>query len=165
MDGTSDEKPHPLQPPVLQPLQRAATSSSYEPSSPLKEVVGVDELSNYFDNAPLTSTTKSPPSLKSTPSTSHCGPSRLIEVVSQEDLTKLSSSSSDEAMAISSNPRGHRDSDPAPLIKVPMDYNEYGELVPVTSLSRHPTTDELNVTHLLRVIKKRFHHEVSAFAF
>lgn len=165
MDGASDAKSGPPAPPVLQPTPKGTPSLSYGPPSPLKEVIAVDELSNYFDNTHLTSNTRSPPSLKSTPSTSCCDPSRLIEVVSQEDLPKLSSSSSDETMAIPTSRRVHRGSNPPPLIKVPMDYNEYGELVPVTSLSRHPTADELNVTQLLRVIKKRFHHEVSALSF
>lgn len=160
-DGASDPKPLQPTPPVLQPSSKSVPSLSCGPASPLKEVIAVDEFSTYFDNTHLSSVTKSPPSLKS--SSTSCGdPSRLIEVVCQEELPKLSSKGSDETLAAPTGPRGHRRSNPPPLIKVPMDYNEYGELVPVSSLSRHPTADELNVTQLLRVIKKRFHHEVGA---
>lgn len=45
-------------------------------------------------------------------------------------------------------------------VKVPMRYNEYGELVPASIIDENPVSEELNVTQLLRVIKKAYHHDV-----
>ena len=42
-----------------------------------------------------------------------------------------------------------------------MVYNEYGELVEEDSLRQNLKTENLNVTQLLRVIKKGYHHDVS----
>jgi hypothetical protein len=44
-----------------------------------------------------------------------------------------------------------------------MVYNEYGELVDAQSLLNPPTPSELNVTQILRVIKKAYYHDVRNF--
>jgi hypothetical protein len=46
-------------------------------------------------------------------------------------------------------------------VKVPMRYNEYGELVPASTIDENPVSEDLTVTQLLRVIKKAYHHDVS----
>lgn len=46
-------------------------------------------------------------------------------------------------------------------LDVSMVYNEYGELVDANANLNSPTTSELSVTEILRVIKKAFRHDVS----
>jgi hypothetical protein len=43
-----------------------------------------------------------------------------------------------------------------------MVYNEYGELVDAQSVLNPPKSNDMTVTQTLRVIKKGFHHDVSA---
>ncbi|KUJ19771.1 uncharacterized protein LY89DRAFT_731026 [Mollisia scopiformis] len=45
-------------------------------------------------------------------------------------------------------------------VKVPMQYNTYGELIPQSSVNEHPISDQLTVTQLLRVIRKAYHHDL-----
>jgi hypothetical protein len=45
-------------------------------------------------------------------------------------------------------------------MKIPLAYNQYGELVNVEQLMRPPASTELNVTQTLRLIYKAYHREV-----
>jgi hypothetical protein len=75
--------------------------------------------------------------------------------------------------ALDSSPSRNRPPSPRSLGKVKsgtyiavasMVYNEYGELVDAQSLLSPPTPSELNVTQILRVIKKAHYHDVRIFS-
>ena len=107
----------------------------------------------------------SPPPLlspMSAHSSSSCGSSSpLIEVVTPDKLRKYTTNALRPPPTMSKQLVRRDGSKPRSLVKVAMAYDEYGELVEESKLRHHPTPDELSVTQLLRVIKKKFHHEVS----
>jgi hypothetical protein len=95
-------------------------------------------------------------------SSSSCGSSSpLIEVVTPDKLRKYTTNALRPPPTMSKQLVRRDGSKPRSLVKVAMAYDEYGELVEESKLRHHPTPDELSVTQLLRVIKKKFHHEVS----
>ena len=102
------------------------------------------------------STTRSPHSL-SCPSSSS-----LIEILTPDELLRKNNPGPPQTPT-SPSKSGRRDGiKPRSFVKVAMTYNKYGELVEESKLRHHPTPDELSVTQLLRVIRKKFHHDVSA---
>jgi hypothetical protein len=98
-------------------------------------------------------------SAKEAPQSLFCGSSSpLIKIVTIDELHNKYTADTPPAPA---NGLRRHGSKCRSIVKAPMAYNEYGELVEESTLRRHPTTDELNVTQLLRVIKKGAHHAVS----
>lgn len=111
---------------------------------------------------------------------SSCGSTTpLIEIVSPEELPKrapatppkalqppadhpLSRKRSAERRSASRGSLGRKGSvkNVAHLTTVSMVYNQYGELVEEKALLVSPKSEDLNVTQLLRVIRKGYHHEV-----
>jgi hypothetical protein len=91
----------------------------------------------------------------------------LIEIVSPEQLvfrqtvisTPPRSRSPEQASRRLGAPSASRAR--ADTLKVTTVYNEYGELVNVGVAHRQPAPSELNVTQLLRLIKKAYRHEAS----
>lgn len=83
-----------------------------------------------------------------------------IEILTPEEILRGNSSDPPQTPGSPSKPGGRDENKPRVFVKVAMAYDEYGQLVEESKLRHHPTTDELNLTHKLRVIKKKFHHEV-----
>jgi hypothetical protein len=103
-----------------------------------------------------TSTAQSPHSLSCASS------SPLIEILTPDELLRKTSPDPSHTPTSPSRP-GRRDGSKAcSFVKVSMAYNEYGELMEECKLQHHPTPDKLSVTQLLRVIRKKFHHNVNA---
>jgi hypothetical protein len=91
---------------------------------------------------------------------SSCGSSSPLIKIVNPDEELLSMYIADPPQAPEASPRRH-ESKSGSIAKVPMAYNETGELVEESSFRHYPTPDELNATQLLRVIKKAAHHTVS----
>jgi len=127
-------------------------------------------LPKHSSPTPLDGTTESPAALvpvststEQSPHSLSCGSaSPLIEILQPDELARINTTNPPRPPRSPVKP-GRRDgSRPRSLVKVSMVYNEYGELVEENKLQHHPTPDELNTTQLLRVIRKKFHHTVSA---
>jgi hypothetical protein len=94
-------------------------------------------------------------------SSSSCGSSSaLIEIVTPGELRKYTKKTP-QPSTITKQLDTRKGSKSRSLVKVAMAYDEYGELVEERKLRHHPTPDELSITQLLRMIKKKVHHEVS----
>jgi hypothetical protein len=117
--------------------------------------IGLDGSADAAPTAPpQNSTSKSYRSL----SCRSCPP--LIEILTTEEILRRNSSDPPQTPGSPSKPGGRDGNKPCVFVKVAMAYDEYGQLVEESKLRHHPTTDELSLTHKLRVIKKKFHHEV-----
>lgn len=126
------------------------------PMLPTNPDLGLDGSADVAPTPPpQNSTSKSYRSL----SCRSCPP--LIEILTPEEILRRNSSDPLQTPG-SRSKRGGRDGNkPHMFVKVAMAYDEYGQLVEESKLRHHPTTDKLGLTHKLRVIKKKFHHEVS----
>jgi hypothetical protein len=119
---------------------------------------GLSPLDSSADSAVSPAPLISPMSAHSS---SSCGSSSaLIEIVTPNELRKYTKKTP-QPSTISKQSGRCDGSKSRSLVKVAMAYDEYGELVEESKLRHHPTPDELSITQLLRVIKKKFHHEVS----
>ncbi|KAI9049289.1 hypothetical protein LZ554_007135 [Drepanopeziza brunnea f. sp. 'monogermtubi'] len=107
--------------------------SSCGSTNPLIEIVGPDELPK---RAPAT-----PPRLPPQPSVEY-----LLSRKKQTGKRSLGKKGNIQSVAN--------------LTTVSMVYNQYGELVEERELHVSPKSEDLNVTQLLRVIRKAYHHEL-----
>ena len=124
------------------------------PTNP--DTIGLDGSADAAPTPPLqNSISKSYRSL----SCRSCPP--LIEILTPEEILRRNSSNPPQTPGSQNKPGGRDGNKSRVFIKVAMVYDEYGQLVEESKLRYHPTTDELSLTHKLRVIKKKFHHEVS----
>lgn len=95
--------------------------------------------------------------------------SPLIKVVSPDELpsrTKVDSTTKPKEIAKKHGlPKKGEESNPKEsIVQVSMVYDEYGTLVDESTLHQQPKPEDLNVTQVLRLIKKAYHHDVSAQA-
>lgn len=87
--------------------------------------------------------------------------SPLIRIISPEEMEQKAAVKTSLSRSPGKSPKRKPADD---YVMVKMAYNEYGELVDELWLNKEPDSESLNVTQLLRTIKKRFHHDVSAIA-
>jgi len=135
------------------------------PIRPLPKSGGPGPLDGTTEGATATPSPSSTPTEQS-PHRQSCGSaSPLIEILNPDELAHKNAPNPRRAATtpVTSPIRpGRRDGTrPRSLVKVAMAYNEYGELMEEIKLQHHPTPDELSITQLLRVIRKKFHHTVS----
>ncbi|PMD43585.1 hypothetical protein L207DRAFT_300657 [Hyaloscypha variabilis F] len=132
------------------------------PIRPLPKSGGPGPLDGTTEAATATPSPSSTPTEQS-PHRQSCGSaSPLIEILNPDELAHKNAPNPRRAATtpVTSPIRpGRRDGTrPRSLVKVAMAYNEYGELMEEIKLQHHPTPDELSITQLLRVIRKKFHH-------
>ncbi len=135
------------------------------PIRPLPKSGGPGPLDGTTEAAAATPSPLSTPTEQSPHRQSCRSASPLIEILNPDELAHKNAPNPRRATTtpVTSPIRpGRRDGTrPRSLVKVAMAYNEYGELVEEIKLQHHPTPNELSITQLLRVIRKKFHHTVS----
>lgn len=91
-----------------------------------------------------------------------CGSaSPLIEILTPDELAHRNSPSTPQTPPSPGEAVRSDGNKPRSFIQMAMAYDEYGELVAESKLRQHQTPDELSITQLLRLVRKKFHHEVS----
>lgn len=111
-----------------------------------------------------------PAQLANPRSSSCCGSSPLIKIVTVDELQQLTTKMFQPkipevavAEIVTTVPSHQSSESISKFVKVVMSYNEWGELVDERNLHQPAKSEDLTVTQIIRSIKKSYHHDVGIF--